>query len=177
VNKEQVTDRVGVVQPTCIIIHEEYDWELEYQHSVKDDSLPSKTPSFFPDIFGEPSIHYFACISSSMDAPIFYHSQDTLDFNPSFDNREDKLFIENPLDLSSAFSRNTKDGFFCFSFTPLFDSSDHEDANEIVKFYDHSYCDPFTPIFNHDHDSIVIDFSKPLVYDDEVETPKTIEAL
>jgi len=84
------------------------------------------------------------------------------DVSPSSDNREDKSFLDNPLDLSSAFSENTEDGFVRFLSTPLFDSSDHEDANEIIDFSDCGYRDPFTPIFDHDHDSIAIDFSKPL---------------
>lgn len=69
----------------------------------------------------------------------------------------------------------------CFSSTHLFDSSDHEDADENIDFSDCGYRDPFSPIFNHDHDSTTVDFSKPPVYDDisndEVETPKTVEAL
>ena len=67
VNEDQTTDEVGVAQPTCTIIHEEYEWELEHQHSAKDDSLQSEPPLFFPNLFGEPIIHDFACVSSSMD--------------------------------------------------------------------------------------------------------------
>ena len=144
---------------------------------MKVDSLSSKPPPFFPDIFGEPAIQDFACVSSSTDAHIVDHSQNTLDVSPSSNNREDKLFIENPTDLSSAFSENTKDEFVCFSSTPLFDSLDHEDADEIIDFSDHGCRDPFTPIFDHDHDSIAVDFSKPPVHDDlsddEVKTPQT----
>jgi len=48
-------------------------------------------------------------------------------------------------------------------------------------FLDSSCCDLFTPIFNHDHDSIIVDFSKPPFYDDlsydEVETPHIVESL
>ena len=72
-NKEQPIDGVGVAQPTCTILHEEYEWELEHQHSVKDDSLLSEPPPFFLDLFGEPTIHDFACVSSSLDAPIVDH--------------------------------------------------------------------------------------------------------
>ena len=68
----------------------------------------------FPDLFGEPSIHDFSCVSSSTDAPILDHLQGTPDVGPSFDNGEDKLFIENTLDLSSVFSKSTKDIFFAF---------------------------------------------------------------
>ena len=41
--------------------------------------------------------------------------------------------------------------------------------------------DPFVSIFDHDHDSITSDISKPSIYDDlsddEVEAPKTLNAL
>ena len=119
VNEEQPIDGVGVAQPTCAIIHEEYEWELEHQHSAKDDSLPSEPPPFFPNLFDEPAIHDFACVSSSMDAPIVDHSHDSPDGCPSFNNGEDKLFVENPLDLSTVFSRNIEDEFIHFSSTPL----------------------------------------------------------
>ena len=63
----------------------------------------------------------------------------------------------------------------------MFDSSDHEDADEFIDFSDHGDRDPFASIFYHNHESIAIDLSKPLVYDDlpddQVETPKTVEAL
>lgn len=88
---------------------------------------------------------------------------------------EDKLFIENPLDLPSTFSRNIQDEFVYFSSTPLFDLLDHEDVNEIIDFSDRGYSDPFAPILNYDDDSIKVDFSKLSFYDDlsndEVETP------
>ena len=98
-----------------------------------------------------------------------------------FENGEDKLLVENPLDPSSVFSENTEDEFVHFSSTPLFDSSDHEDAEEFIDFSDHGGHDPFSSIFYHDHESIIVDISKPPVYDDlpddEVETPKIVEAL
>ena len=148
---------------------------------MKDDSLLSEPPLFFPDIFGEPTVHDFACVSSSTNAPIVDHSQDTLDVSPWSDNGEDKLFIENPLDLSSAFSENIEDEIVRFSSTSLFDLLDHEDTVEIIGFYGRGCCDPFASIFDHNDNSITVDFSKPLVYDDiydnEVDTPKIVEAL
>jgi hypothetical protein len=81
-----------------------------------------------------------------MDAPIVDHSQDTPDVSPSFDNGEDKLFIENPLDFHLPFSGNTEGEHSCFSSTPLFDSSNHEDADEIIDFSDLGCRDPFTSI-------------------------------
>lgn len=134
VNKEQPTYGVGVAQPTCAVIQKEYEWELEHQHLAKDDSLLSEPPLFLPRCFGEPAIHDFVCVSSSTDAPIVDHSQDSPDASQSFDNGEDKLFIEDPLDPSSVFSRNTEDEFVHFSSTSLFDSSDHEDAEEFIDF-------------------------------------------
>lgn len=73
VNEEQPIDRVGVAQPTCIFIHEEYEWELEHRQSAKDDSLLSEPPLFFLNISGESSIHDFACVPSSTEAPIIDH--------------------------------------------------------------------------------------------------------
>jgi len=174
-NEEQPTDGVGVAQPTCNVFHEEYEWDLEHQHSVKDDSLPSEPLPFFPSFFGEPAIHDFTCVSSSTDAPIIDHSQDSPDVSPSFDNGEDKLFVEDPLDPSSVFSGNTEDEFVHFSSTPLFDSFDHEDVEEFIDFSDHGSCDRFASNFDHGHESITIYLSKPSMYDDllddEVETP------
>jgi len=179
-NEEQATEKVGVAQRTCAVIHEEYEWELEHQNLAKDDSIPFEPPPFFLDIFGEAPIHDSTCVSSSTNAPIFYHSPNTLDVIPSFDNGEDKLFIENSLDLSFAFSGNAEGRFVHISSTPLFDSSDHE-AHEINAFSYRGGCDPFTPILDHDHDPMTVDFSKPPVYHDlsvdEVETPKIVEAL
>lgn len=181
VNEEQPIDGVGVAQPICDVIHEEYEWEFEHQHSAKEEFLPFEPPLFFPSIFGEPAIHDFTCVSSSTYAPIVDHSQDSSNVGPSFNDGEDKLFIENLLDLSSVFSKNTEDEFVRFSTTRLFYSFDHEDANEIIDFSDRGDRDPFVSIFDHDHESITIDLSKPPVYDDlfddEVETPKTIKAL
>lgn len=60
------------------------------------------------------------------------------------------------------------------SSNPLYDSSDHEDADEIIDFSDRRGHDLFTLIFDHDVDSIIVDLSKPPIYDDlsvdEVET-------
>ena len=69
-NEEQPTDGVGVAKPTCTVTHEECEWEIEHQHSAKDDSFLSEPPPFFHNLFGEPAIHDFACVSSSTDAPI-----------------------------------------------------------------------------------------------------------
>ena len=173
--KDQSIYRVGVAQPTCAIIHEEYDWELEHQSLVKDDSLFSKPPLCFPNIFGDSAIPDFTCIYLSMDAPIFYHSQKILDVSPSSENREEKLLIEKSLDSSFACSRNIEGEHSCFSSTPLCDSSNHEDVGKNPKFSNRGYHDLSTSPSDHDVDSIIVNPSKALVYSDlfvdEVETP------
>jgi len=116
-----------------------------------------------------------------MNAPIVDHSQDSPNVSPSFNNREDTLFIEDPLDPSSAFSRSTEDELILFSSTPMLDSSDHEDAEEFFDFSNPGSRDPLGSNFDHDHESIATDLSKPPVYDDllddEAETPKAVEAI
>lgn len=165
----------------ALSFHEEYDWELENQSSEKDDFLLPEPLPCFPNMFGDFFIHDFACVSSSMDAPIVDHSKNTPDVIPSSKNGEDKLLIENPLDFSSTFYGNTEAEFFCLSSTTPFYSSDHEYVDEIIDFDNCSFRDIFTPVFHHDDDSIIVYFLKPPVYDDlsvdEVENPQTIEAL
>lgn len=116
-----------------------------------------------------------------MDALIVDHSQDSPNVSPSFDNEEDKLLIENPLDSSSVFFKNTENEFVRFSSTPLFNSSDHKDAEELIDFSNHGIRDPFYSILDHNHEYIAVDLEKPPLYDDlldhEVETPKTTKAL
>ena len=55
--------------------------------------------------------------------------------------------------------RNIEGEFVYFSSTPLFDSSNHEDTDEIIDFSDHSCHDLFAPVFDHDDDSIADYFS------------------
>lgn len=74
VNEDQAINEVSVSQPTCIVIHQEYDQELDHRHLAKDDSLMFEPPPFFPDIFSEPAIHDFTCVSLSMHAPIIDNS-------------------------------------------------------------------------------------------------------
>ena len=163
------------------VIYDEYHWEPEHQPAAKDDILLSVPPSLFLDIFSDSIISNFPCVNPSMDASTTDHSQNTPDVSPSFKSGEEKSFIENPLDFSSTFSRSAEGEHSCFSSIPLFDLSDHEDAYEIIDFSDRSCRDSFTPVFDHDVDSITVDFSKSYFYDDlsvdEVKTPYTVEAL
>lgn len=146
---------------------------------VKDDSLPFAPTPLFPDIFGDSTIPDFARVSPSMDAPIVDHTQNTPDVSPSFDNGKDKPFIEHPLDSSSAFSGITEGEHSCFSSTPLCDSS-NQYADKHPEFSDLGSRDLSTSS-DHDVDSIVVNMSKTLVYDDisvdEVETSQTVVAL
>jgi len=144
VNEEQPADGVGVAQPTCVVIHEEYEWELEHTHSMKDDSRSFEPLPFFPNIIGEPAIQDFACVSLSTNAPIVDLSQDTPYVSPSSNNGEDKSFIGNPLDLSSSFFGNAKGEHPSSSSTVLCDSSNHEDVDQHPEFYDLGCRDLFT---------------------------------
>jgi len=172
---------ITVVQLACIVIYDEYERELKHQPATKDDILLSTSPPPFLDIFGDSSISDFLGVNPPTDIPIANHSQNTPNVNPSFDNGEDKLFIENPLDFASSFSGNEEHENSCLLSTPLFDLSNHADVDEIIDFSYRSCHDPFTIVFDHDVDSIIVDISKPLVYDDlyihKVKTPQAVEAL
>ena len=53
-----------------------------------------------------------------------------------------------------------------FSSTLLCDSSNHEDVNQHPEFSDLVCHDLFTSSSDHDVDSLVVNPSKPLVYED-----------
>ena len=65
--------------------------------------------------------------------------------------------------LHLSFLEKIEDDFVRFSSTPLFDISDHEDAEEFIDCSDHGGRDPFSSIFYGDHESIAVDLSKPPV--------------
>lgn len=157
VNEDQAIDRVDVAQPTCIVIYNEYEWESEHQPGVRDDLLLSTPPPLFPDIFGDSVILYLPYVNSSTDTSTSDHLQNPPDAIPSFDNGEEKFFTENLLHFSSTFSKNAEGEHSLFSSTPLFDSSYHEDVDELIDFSDRSCRDLFTPIFNHDVELIIVD--------------------
>jgi len=124
---------------------------------AKDDLRLFAPPPLFPDIFGDSTIFDFPCVNPSTDASTSDHLQNTPDVSPSFNNRQDKFFIENLLDFSSTFFRNAEGEHPCFSSTPLYDSLDHEDVDELIEFFYRSCHDLFTPVFNHDVDSVIVD--------------------
>lgn len=180
-NEDQVIEGVGVVQPTCAIIHDECVWESEEEPTVKDDSLPFVPHPLYPDIFYDYDTFYFPNEKSSMDVSTSDHSQDTKDANLSLHCGQDTSSSENPSHLSFVISENTEGEHPCFSSTPLHDSSNHEYADKHPKFYDHGYCDLCTSSFDHDVDSLDVNLSEPPISDDlsidEVETPQTIEEI
>jgi len=180
-NEDRSINGVGVSQPTCDAIQEECDCEFEHPPTVEDHPYLSVPPPFSPDILDDPTIPNSSCVSSSTDEPIVDHSRDTPYVIPSSDNREYQSFIENPLDLSFVFSKNAEDEYYCFSSTPLCDSSYHEDVDQHPEFSDLVYRDLFTSSSIQDVDSLIVNLSKPLVYNDpfvnEFETPQTLEVL
>ena len=87
----------------------------------------------------------------------------------------------NPPNISSFISINSEGEKLCFSSTPLYYSSDHEDFDVHLEFSDRGCHDIFTHSFDHGSDSSTIDLSKPPVFDDpsfnEVETPQVVQAI
>lgn len=139
--EDRSIDGFGVEKPTCVAIHEEYDWELGHSQTLEDNPCLSTPPPFVPDILSNPAIPDFSYVSLSMDAPIIHHSQGTPDVSPSSDNGDDQSFIKHLLDFSSIFSGNAKYEDSFFSSTPLRDSSNLEDADQHLEFFDLGYCD------------------------------------
>ena len=82
VKEDQAIDGFGVAQPTYVVIHEEYEWELEHQSLAKDDFLLSEPPPCFLDIFGDSAIFDFPCINPSIDVSIVDHSKNISDVSP-----------------------------------------------------------------------------------------------
>ena len=111
-----------------------------------------------PCIIDDSIISDFPFLNPSMDSSTSDHLQNTPNVSPSFQSGEDKFFIENPLDFSSTFSKNVEGEHSCFSSTSLFDSSYHDDADEMFDFSNRSYHDSFTLVLDHYDDSIAIHF-------------------
>jgi len=180
VHKVQVVDEVSLEQSTCTIIYDDYLWEPEEELVVEDDLLLSSTHPIFCDTFGDSAIVNFPCENSFLDESTSYHSHNTPDVSFPLQSGEDKSLFANPFTISSIITKNVEGEHSCFSSTPLHYSSDHEDADEHIKFYDCGCGDFFTP-FDHNVDSFTIYISKPTVFDvlsvDEVETPQAVKAL
>lgn len=144
---------------------------------MKDDSLPSAPPNIPCDS----ATVDFPCENSFLDVSTSNHSQDTLDVILSLHCGEDTSSFENMSNLSSVISKNTEGEHPCFLSTPLHDSSNHDDVDKRPESSDLSCHDLSTSSSYHDVDSIIVNLSKTLVYDDlsvdEVETPQIVEAL
>jgi len=93
----------------------------------------------------------------------------------SLHSGEETSSSKNLSNLSYIISENTEGDYPCFLSTPLRDSLKHEDVKQNPEFCDIGCCDLSTSSSDHDIDSIVVNLSKTLVYDDlfldEVETP------
>ena len=72
-HEDQVVDRVGVEQPTCAIIYDEYVWESEEECTRKDDLLLSAPHPLFLDIFGDSAIVNIPCENSFPNASTSDH--------------------------------------------------------------------------------------------------------
>lgn len=83
VNEDQVINKVGVMQPTCTIIHDEFVQESKEEPVVKDDPLPAIPHSLYPDIPCDSTTTDFPCENPFLDVFTFDHSQDTSDVNMS----------------------------------------------------------------------------------------------
>jgi len=156
-------------------------WEFEEEPAEKDELILDALHPLYLNIFFDSAIFYFPCEYSSPNVSTSYHSPNTSDVSISLHCREDTYFYANPLNLSFFVPKNEEGGHSCFSSTPLYDSSDHEDVDEHLEFFYHGCHDLFISSFDHDVDSHTIDPSKPQVFDDlptnEVETPQVVEAL
>lgn len=181
VNEDQSVGKVGVVQPTYAIIHDEYVPESKEEPTVKEDSLQTVPHLLYLDIPYYSTTADFPCEKSFSNISTFDHSQGTSDLSLSLHYRKDTSSSEHPSNLSSIISKIIEGEHPCFSSTSLHDSSNHEDTKKHPRISDPSCHDLSTSSSNHDVYSIIVNLSKTLVYDgpsiDKVETPQAIEAL
>jgi len=89
VNKDQVFDRVGVMQPTYAIIHDECVQESKEEPVVKDNSLPTAPHPLYIDIPYDSAIVDFPCEYSFLDVSTSDRSQEMLDVSMSLHCGED----------------------------------------------------------------------------------------
>lgn len=130
VHEDQVLDGVGVEQPTCGIIFDEYVWEYEQESVVKDDLLLSTPLPHYPNIFHDSIILVEPCEKSVfVDFTTFDHSQNTWNANFPSECGEDNFFLHVPPNLSSYLFRSIESEISCFASSPLYDFLYHEDAS------------------------------------------------
>ena len=180
-NEDQVFDAIGVMHPTCAIVHGECVQESKEELVVKDEFLPAAPYPLHPNIPCDSATADFPYENPFPDVSTSNHSQDTSDVSLSLQCGEDTSSSENPLNLSFIFLENTEGEHLYFSSTPLPNSSNHEDADKHLEFSDLGCNDLFTFSSHHDFDSTIINLSKTLVHNDlfvnEVETPQTVKEL
>jgi len=133
---------------------------------VKDESLPSAPHLIYPDIPCDSTSINFPCENSFPDVSTSDHSQDTSDVSMSLHCGEDTSSSENLSNMSSVISKDTEGEHLFFPSTPFPNSSNHEDADKHLEFSDLSCRDLSTSSSDHDVDSIIVNLSKALVYDD-----------
>ena len=130
------------------------------KNTVKDELLLSTTHLLFPDIFCDSTISDFPCENSPRGISTSDHLQNTPDVSLSLHFGEDTSLFGNPFNISFIIFGKEEGEHSCFSSTPLYDSSDNEDVDEHIEFSDRGSLDPFTPLYDHDVDSFVVDISK-----------------
>lgn len=92
-NEDQAIDGIDVAQPTCTIIHEEYDWASKHEPMLKDDLLLSLPPPLFPDISNHFVISDFPCVNPSTNASMPGHSYNTPDVSPWFQAKRTNISL------------------------------------------------------------------------------------
>lgn len=159
VKEDQAVDRVGVVQPTCAIIHDECVQESKEEPTVNHDSLLAVPHPLYPDIPCDSVTVDFPYENSFPDVSTSDHSQDTLDVSLSLCCGEDTSSSENLSNLSFVISEDTEGEHLCFSYTPLPNSSNHEDVKKHPEFFDLGCHDLSTSSSDHDVESTVVNLS------------------
>ena len=134
-----------------------------------------------PDILHDYVILVEYCeLLVSDDVTSSNHLQNTRDVSFSFRCGKHGSSTIDPINLSSYLSKNSEGEIYCFSYPPLYDSSDHKDTS--VHDLELSNCGSyefFIDSVGQDLDSSTVDFSKPpIFYDvsfDELELPQFFE--
>lgn len=106
VDEDQVVDGVGIMQPTCAIIHEECVWKSKEEPTVKDDSLPATPHPLHPEIPCDSTTTYFPSENPLMNVSTSDHSQDMSNVSLSSQCGEDTSSYRNLSNLSSVIFEN-----------------------------------------------------------------------
>jgi len=177
VNEDQVVNRLCVVHPTCTIFHD------ERVQNMKKNLWWRMTP-FHPRLILFTLT--FLVILPFFISPVKTHLwmfllliiHRTHWMSTCHYVRRGHIFLWKF--VPSVFYENTEGEHPFFSFTPLDDSSNHEDADENLKFFNcgcHNLC---TSSFYHNVDSLTVNLPKQLVSDnlsiEKMETLQGVEA-